>query len=1008
MDPIPHFSSQPTQEANSLLPYDRSQMNYYHNRFHRLGDINDLDKDIEYKTQGLPLSPEGDPCLLGQLGESYHCRFKHTGSPIDLEHSIEYITLAVALSPDGHSHLHKQLERLSIYHHERFHLTGTLDDLDKDIEYKTRAVSLNPGGNPPLIAALGQSYRNRFLRLGNITDLERGIEYGRLAVSFSENTDPELLWRLHQLGSTYQERFDRLNDPSDIDGLLQCQARAIALIPNHEDQEDLPGRLGRLSASYYGRYLRLHEFDDLEKAIEDGVRSLSLAGSTSTSKIIVLINLSRFYSTRFDDSGDPGDLEKGMEYNACAYSLMDDSHPHAGFRLHNLGSLYHTRFEHLHDNDDLELAIESSALAVSLSSAGDTDPSSLLYLDNLAHYIHARWHHLGHANDLDKDIEHKTRAISLTPNHHPSLPARLESLGRSYWGKQNSAKCWHQYANARRLASDCFRRACLSEVGSPSIKLKSARAWASSSLNLNESMEAYQASFDLIPHAVWLGSTISQRYREISQVTSLASEAAATAIMAKDYARALEWLEQGRSIVMNQSLMLRSPLDQLHSVDSSLARRLQSVAEELHITSSWDPGSHDIKPKLPGETPEEIALQHRQLTKKYAELISQARQLPSFEDFLKPKKAAELTSAARTGPIIVINFLNRGSSCSPCDALVVQPGNPDIAHVALSAFDPQAVANILSRFDAALIRGRLTERGVSKLPAPGQMSELEHVLAMLWRNIVKPVIDFLGYKPNPPPEDLPHITWCATGSLSSLPLHAAGIYRGSQTCIADYAISSYTPNLTTLLFASPNATASSILAVGQEQTSGHCWLPGSSQELAHIQEHVNTSGSVSCTRILDTEATSSAVLTAMEQHDCVHFACHAHQNIKDPTKSGFFLHNDTLDLLSIMQRSFKNKGLAFLSACQTAKGDGKLPDETIHLASGMLTAGYPSVIAAMWSVRDKDAPFVANKVYGMLLKDGKIDCRESARALHYAVVELRKQIGDDQFTRWVPFIHLGS
>ncbi|ELU35559.1 hypothetical protein AG1IA_10411 [Rhizoctonia solani AG-1 IA] len=28
----------------------------------------------------------------------------------------------------------------------------------------------------------------------------------------------------------------------------------------------------------------------------------------------------------------------------------------------------------------------------------------------------------------------------------------------------------------------------------------------------------------------------------------------------------------------------------------------------------------------------------------------------------------------------------------------------------------------------------------------------------------------------------------------------------------------------------------------------------------------------------------------MEEHDWVHLACHAHQNVTDPTKSGFFLH----------------------------------------------------------------------------------------------------------------------
>ncbi|CAE7174298.1 unnamed protein product [Rhizoctonia solani] len=100
----------------------------------------------------------------------------------------------------------------------------------------------------------------------------------------------------------------------------------------------------------------------------------------------------------------------------------------------------------------------------------------------------------------------------------------------------------------------------------------------------------------------------------------------------------------------------------------------------------------------------------------------------------------------------------------------------------------------------------------------------------------------------------------------------------------------------------------------------------------------------------------------MEQHDWVHLACHAHQNVADPTQSGFFLYEGTLDLATINRRSFRGKGLAFLSACQTATGDEKLADEAVHLASGMLMAGYTSVIGTMWSVHDADAPVIADRL----------------------------------------------
>jgi CHAT domain-containing protein len=242
--------------------------------------------------------------------------------------------------------------------------------------------------------------------------------------------------------------------------------------------------------------------------------------------------------------------------------------------------------------------------------------------------------------------------------------------------------------------------------------------------------------------------------------------------------------------------------------------------------------------------------------------------------------------------------------------------------------------------------------------------------------------------------------------LSFLPLHAAGCF-GKTGCNAfDLVISSYTPTLGALLSAQPfSGNHSKVLAVGQENTPGYNPLPETKTELAYIKGHMRAP--LYYTELDDHNATAAAVLAAMKQNDWVHFACHASQELDDPTESGFFLHDGTLSLAKITQESFKNKGLAFLSACQTARGDTNLPDEAVHLASSMLVAGYPSVIATMWSVKDADAPVIADKVYGELLKDGRMDHRDAAKALHIAVNHLRAKRGEMAFERWVPFIHIG-
>jgi CHAT domain-containing protein len=95
------------------------------------------------------------------------------------------------------------------------------------------------------------------------------------------------------------------------------------------------------------------------------------------------------------------------------------------------------------------------------------------------------------------------------------------------------------------------------------------------------------------------------------------------------------------------------------------------------------------------------------------------------------------------------------------------------------------------------------------------------------------------------------------------------------------------------------------------------------------------------------EATISAVFSTMERRAWVHLACHGAQDAQDPTKSAFMLHDGPLELSRLMSAPLPCAELAVLSTCQKAKGDSNLPEEAVHLAAGMLGAGYRSVVAAM-------------------------------------------------------------
>lgn len=156
-------------------------------------------------------------------------------------------------------------------------------------------------------------------------------------------------------------------------------------------------------------------------------------------------------------------------------------------------------------------------------------------------------------------------------------------------------------------------------------------------------------------------------------------------------------------------------------------------------------------------------------------------------------------------------------------------------------------------------------------------------------------------------------------------------------------------------------------------------------------------------------------LGLMEEFSCVHLACHASQNTADPLKSRFLLHTGELTLGTIIQMNLKDADLAFLSACQTSTGEEKLSDEAVHLAAGMLAAGYRRVVATMWSIKDQHAPDVASDFYKYLWSRREEGCSDgfdgslSAYALHDAVQRLRQRIGssEDSLLTWVPYVHFG-
>ncbi|EIN05254.1 hypothetical protein PUNSTDRAFT_74990, partial [Punctularia strigosozonata HHB-11173 SS5] len=153
--------------------------------------------------------------------------------------------------------------------------------------------------------------------------------------------------------------------------------------------------------------------------------------------------------------------------------------------------------------------------------------------------------------------------------------------------------------------------------------------------------------------------------------------------------------------------------------------------------------------------------------------------------------------------------------------------------------------------------------------------------------------------------------------------------------------------------------------------------------------------------------TAETLLKLLPQTNILHLACHGHQDLENPLQSGFILRDEELTIERLMPVPLPRAFMAFLSACETAKGDFKQPDQVVHLAAAMFFAGFKSIVATLWSMADADGPEIARSIYQNIFssESDHIDPDDIAYALDEAITKLR--IAQPEPFRWEPYVHIG-
>ncbi|KAG8769476.1 hypothetical protein FRC12_004946 [Ceratobasidium sp. 428] len=975
-----------------------------HQRWKRLDDISDIGEAIECARQVMILDSWDDQlraAALDKLGLRLQDRFERLGHLADINQGVEYQMLAVQLTPDGDADKPGYLNSLAVSLFHRYHRIGNRECIDRAIECQVLCVELTPDGHqskPALQIALGHLLKCRHIQHGNLADIDQAIKCYELAIQTLSEDHPDMLDWLMELGCSLERRFERTCDLSDLNKFVECRMMAVRFSPAGHPERPLV--LDKLAGSLVYRYLRLGSLQDLDLAVQYQNLAVELASNSEEITPDLLSNLGYALRHRYERLGNPADMDRAIEYQLQAVQLVSGSQrPYKAVLLCMLARSLQSRYRQLGNTADLDLAIKHMSLAVQLDPDGHSLEPELLGC--LGMLLSEKFEGFGNLADIDLAIDYYARAVKLTPNDHPNNPSRLLELGRAYETRSRFAcpRCASQNVAS---AVTCWKKAANPPIVDPKVQIGCAGEWARYSLKLNQSpLEAFQAVFTLLPHFVWLGQTVQARYDSIPDIHHVVSRAVAWAISVGSYDLALEWLEQGRLVIWTQQLQTRTPSDDLAAVDPQLADRMRHIASQLEA-AELEGGAACLSADSPFV--QDLQGQRHDAALQWEQLLQEVRQLAGFEDYMLPRKAHILKKAATRGPVVVINTTH----CNRCDALIIFPDRDDITHVPLVRTTPEKLYGLRTDM-VSLIGHRGDEdkpRGFKRTKLSESTHDRLYPLKVLWSDVVEPILDALQYTNRSPQDALPYITWCTTGVLSFLPLHAAGLYDGASHNAFDLVVSSYTPTLAALL--APNTSVAmphaGVLAVGQANTPGKSPLPKTVDELAIVGKYTAATG---YHQLDGSMATIDAALDAMEQYSWVHLACHAIQDRADPRHSAFYLHDGRLTLETITRRAFKHKGLAFLSACQTATGDDVLPDEAMHLAAGMLAAGYPTVIATMWSIKDEDGPEVAEVVYEELARGGKMDHTKAAMALHNATKKLRDKVGVEEIWRWAPFIHIG-
>ena len=580
------------------------------------------------------------------------------------------------------------------------------------------------------------------------------------------------------------------NDVSVANAIKQLEA-ALNKIPIHFPRKFHPS--GCLANLYNAHFHEFGNAADLEGAVKAYDKAIKNIPADHPDLPELHLALGNALEQCFEIFGQQSDISKALDSCREAVQNFTNKRPvKKAIALHVLVTIFGQKFQHMGETEDIDDSFDSFTKAI-FHIEGVNTPSGHgmdILLGELCGSLTLRGKHYNSASDIDKGIEAISKVIpSLLINHpaycmlknqwcsayaekakslksityiteaimagedavgkagHDTREAHyLNNLGTAYFYRYELQTEKHKARSDLEEARLCFKSAASCESANLFVRLQAAKEWAKCTYLQNKRpLKAFKCGVALLPRILGPFLPRNELHRRLGEIGTIVSDAVAAAVDAKDFSLAVEWSEQGKSIVWTQLLQLHTQNHELQKQEPELASELQRLSTMLQkLALEEDSASIALPTSLNlGPKKDNLLQSGEDLAKKWEQLVLSIRKIPKFQNFLLPKKVEELRAAAGIGTVIIINAQKK-----QCDALILSMNAP-IDHIKLPISLHKA-KELQEDLASLMSNTGLQSRGIWKASQNARQwftgeetnnqEPLASILQVLWEQVTLPII----------------------------------------------------------------------------------------------------------------------------------------------------------------------------------------------------------------------------------------------------------------------------